>query len=162
MWSDTYERPLEDVFAVQDEITRAIVGALQVRLGEWRRRSRKGAGGTTNLAAYDLYLRGIQAYRGRNNGVVDAERYLREAIARDPGYAAAHAPLASVLLVQPFYVAVRPADVAAPARAAAMRAVALDDSMASGTWPWGFHTCARRNGATPSASFAGRSRSIRR
>ena len=138
MWNETYERPLEDVFAVQDEITRAIVGALQVRLATGAADPGKGRGGTTNLAAYDLYLRGLQAYRGRNDGVVDAERYVREAIARDPGYASAHALLASVLLVQPFYVAVRPADVAAPARAAAMRAVALDDSMASGHVALGF------------------------
>ncbi len=138
IWNETYERPLEDVFAVQDEITRAIVGALQVRLANGAADPGKGRGGTTNLAAYDLYLRGLQAYRGRNNGVVDAERYVREAIARDPGYAAAHALLASVLLVQPFYVPVRPADVAAPARAAAMRAVALDDSMASGHIALGF------------------------
>ncbi len=138
IWNETYERPLEDVFAVQDEITRAIVGALQVRLANGAADPGKGRGGTTNLAAYDLYLRGLQAYRGRNNGVVDAERYVREAIARDPGYASAHALLASVLLVQPFYVPVRPADVAAPARAAAMRAVALDDSMASGHIALGF------------------------
>ena len=75
---------------------------------------------------------------GGIDGVLDAERYLREAIARDPGYAAAHALLASVLLVQPFYVAVRPDEVQGPARAAAMRAVALDDSLASGHVALGF------------------------
>jgi eukaryotic-like serine/threonine-protein kinase len=138
MWNDTYERALEDVFAVQDEITRAIVGALQVRLASGAAQPGKARGGTADLAAYDLYLRGLQAYRGRNDGVLDAERYLREAIARDPGYAAAHALLASVLLVQPFYVAVRPSDVQEPARAAALRAVALDDSLASGHVALGF------------------------
>ncbi len=138
IWNDTYERALEDVFAVQDEITRAIVAALQVRLASGVDEPGRARGGTTNLAAYDLYLRGLQAYRGRNQGVRDAERYLREAIARDPGYAAAHALLASVLLVQPFYVAVRPEEVQQSARAAAMRAVALDDSMASGHVALGF------------------------
>ena len=138
IWSDTYERALEDVFAVQDEITRAIVGALQVRLASGVDAPGRARGGTTNLAAYDLYLRGLQAYRERNKGVLDAERYLREAIARDPGYAAAHALLASVLLVQPFYFAVRPNEVQGPARAEAMRAVALDDSLASGHVALGF------------------------
>jgi len=138
MWNDTYERGLEDVFAVQDEITRAIVEALQVRLASGAAEPGKARGGTADLAAYDLYLRGLQAYRGRNDGVLDAERYLREAIARDPEYAAAHALLASVLLVQPFYVAVRPSEVQQAARAAAMRAVALDDSLASGHVALGF------------------------
>ncbi|MGE0442100.1 MAG: protein kinase [Gemmatimonadales bacterium] len=138
MWNDTYERAIEDVFAVQDEITRAIVAALQVRLASGAAAPGKARGGTADLAAYDLYLRGVQAYRGRNAGVRDAERYLREAIARDPGYAAAHALLASVLLVQPFYVDARLSEIQEPARAAAMRAVALDDSMASGHVALGF------------------------
>jgi serine/threonine-protein kinase len=138
IWNDTYERALEDVFAVQDEITRAIVEALQVRLASGAAQPGKARGGTDDLAAYDLYLRGLQAYRGRNAGVLDAERYLREAIARDPEYAAAHALLASVLLVQPYYVSVRPSEVQEPARAAALRAVALDDSLASAHVALGF------------------------
>ncbi|MGE0442102.1 MAG: protein kinase [Gemmatimonadales bacterium] len=138
IWNETYERALEDVFSAQDEITRAIVSALQVRLASGVGEPGQARGGTTNLAAYDLYLRGLQGYRARNEGGLDAERYLREAIARDPGYAAAHALLASVLLVKPFYVAVRGDEVLGPARAAAMRAVALDDSLASGHVALGF------------------------
>jgi serine/threonine-protein kinase len=132
IWSQTYERALADVFAVQDEITREIVSALQVRLV-----SASGAGGmsarggTTNLEAYDLYLRARPLFLARGTVLPQAERYLMEAIALDPGYARAHAMLASVLFVQPYYIiTVRARDVAQRGRAAAQRAIALDDSLA--------------------------------
>ncbi|MFN0181719.1 MAG: protein kinase domain-containing protein [Gemmatimonadales bacterium] len=133
MWSRTYERALADVFAVQDEITREIVSALQVQLisagGE---RGMSARGGTRNLEAYDLYLRALPLYKGRGTGLLQAERYLVDAISRDPGFARAHAMLASTLLAQPYFVSVNPRDVAQRGRAAAMRAIALDDSLADG------------------------------
>jgi eukaryotic-like serine/threonine-protein kinase len=133
LWSQTYERALADVFAVQDDITREIVAALQVRLASARGSGGMGArGGTTNLEAYDLYLRALPRYLARGSGLLEAERYLVEAITRDPGYARAHAMLASVILVQPYYVGLRISDVAARGRAAARRAIALDDSLAEG------------------------------
>ena len=133
LWSQTYERAMADVFAVQDEITREIVAALQVRLV-----SAGGAvgmsarGGTTNLEAYDLYLRALPLYKGRGTGLLEAERYLVAAISRDPDYARAHAMLASTLLAQPYFAAVSARDVGQRARAAALRAIALDDSLADG------------------------------
>ncbi len=133
LWSDTYERALEDVFAVQDDITRSIVGALQVRLASGDVVAAAGArGGTSNLAAYDHYLRALERYRIRGAGLLDAERSLMAAVAADPAYAKAHALLASVLLVQPTYVDIDGAGVQRRARAAAERAVALDDSLADG------------------------------
>ncbi len=131
LWSETYERALEDVFAVQDEITRSIVAALEVRLpggagaGVWNAR-----GGTADLAAYDDYLRALQLYRARGPGLVNAERALLAAVAADPGYAKAYALLSSVLLVQHYYYAVDVFDAQRRGRSAAERAVALDDSLA--------------------------------
>ena len=131
LWSQTYERALEDVFAVQDEITRSIVAALEVRLpggagaGVWNAR-----GGTADLAAYDDYLRALQLYRARGPGLVNAERALLAAVAADPGYAKAYALLSSVLLVQHYYFAVNVFDAQRRGRSAAERAVALDDSLA--------------------------------
>ncbi|MEQ1692800.1 MAG: protein kinase, partial [Gemmatimonas sp.] len=131
LWADTYERALQDVFAVQDDITRSIVGALQVRLASGDVVGAAGArGGTSNLVAYDHYLRALERYRGRGAGLLDAERSLMSAVAADPAYAKAHALLADVLLVQSEYLAVRSRDVHPRARAAAERAVALDDSLA--------------------------------
>ncbi len=132
LWSETYERALEDVFAVQDDITRSIVGALQVRLvGGDAADARTARGGTTNLVAYDYYLRALELYRGRGAGLREAERALMEAVTADPAYAKAHALLASVLLVQTYYgLNVNAADLQGRARIAAQRAVALDDSLA--------------------------------
>jgi tetratricopeptide (TPR) repeat protein len=88
-------------------------------------------GGTTNLDAYDLYLRALPLYKGRSTGLLEAEWYLVEAVSRDPGYARAHAMLASTLLAQPYFVPVSARDVA-ERRAAAQRAIALDDSLGDG------------------------------
>jgi len=133
LWSETYERALEDVFAVQDDITRSIVGALQVRLGSGDAAgSRRARGGTTNLAAYDHYLRALEHYRGRGAGLVDAERSVMAAVDADPTFAKAHALLAFVLLVQPTYLDIDASAVQRRARAAAQRAVTLDDSLADG------------------------------
>ncbi|MBK8249843.1 MAG: protein kinase [Gemmatimonadetes bacterium] len=133
LWSKTYERALADVFAVQDEITREIVSALQVRLSASSGAGGMSArGGTKNLEAYDLYLRALPLYKGRGPGLLQAERYLVDAIARDPGFARAHAMLASTLLAQPYFAPVSARDVAKRGRAAAMRAIALEDSLADG------------------------------
>jgi serine/threonine-protein kinase len=131
IWRDSYEREAKDVFAVQDDITRAIVGALQVRLADGASASPPNASqGTTNLEAYDLYLRGLQGYRKRGRDLLQAERNLEQAIALDSGFARAYATLASVLMVKPYYFDVSMATTLPRARAAAERAVALDDRLA--------------------------------
>jgi hypothetical protein len=70
LWSQTYERALADVFAVQDEITREIVAARQVRLVTTGAVGAMSArGGTADLQAYDLYLRALQLYRQGGNAL---------------------------------------------------------------------------------------------
>jgi serine/threonine-protein kinase len=130
LWSETYERGAKDVFAVQDDIARAIVGALRVRLGGGVAPGAMAARGTTDLEAYDLYLRGLYLYRRRGAGLADARALFEQAIARDPGFARAHAALASTLLTTPYFLPVRMAAVLPPARAAAERALGLADSLA--------------------------------
>ena len=131
LWKEQYEREVKDVFAVQDDITRAIVGALQVQLAGSTVPSAAGSHGTTNLEAYDLYLRALQLYRQRGVGLVDAERFLMQAIALDPDFARAHATLASVLMVEPyFFNDVSLGAVMPRARVAAERAVAIDGGLA--------------------------------
>jgi Tfp pilus assembly protein PilF len=115
---------------VQDDITRSIVGALQVRLAGGETPSEAMAHGTTNAAAYDLYLRGLRLYRKRGIGLLQAQDYLNQAIALDSSFARAHAMLASVLMVTPYYTP-QPIGALTPrARAAAERAVALDPKLA--------------------------------
>jgi serine/threonine-protein kinase len=129
LWSDSYERRLEDVFAVQDDITRSIVGALQVQLAGVQVRTSTSSHGTDNLAAYDLYLRGLQLYRKRGLELGDAERYLQQANALDSTYARAYATLASVLAAKAYYFDVPPSANLPRARAAAERAVAIDPAL---------------------------------
>jgi len=130
LWNESYERELKDVFAVQDDITRAIVGALQMQLADTASVAGAAARGTNNLQAYDLYLRALRRYRRRGADLTLAQRELTQAIALDPRFARAHALLASVLCVTPYYIDVRVAEVLPQARAAAERAVALDPTLA--------------------------------
>jgi serine/threonine-protein kinase len=129
IWKESYQRELKDVFAVQDDITKAIVGALRVQLAGAGAPTGATAHGTTNLAAYDLYLRGLRLYRTRGPELAQAERYLTQAIALDTNFAQAYATLASVLCVSSYYFD-RPIGKSLPrARAAAERAVALDPAL---------------------------------
>ena len=92
-WSATYDREIGDVFAVQDEIARAVAGELDVRLGAGQARSARRRP-TPSIAAYEWYLRGVQAARSRGaGGRLQAVEYLQRAIAADSGFAAAYARL---------------------------------------------------------------------
>jgi len=85
LWSETYDRPLDDIFAVQDEIANSIVQALQIKLmgGSLSRRE----GGTQNLEAYQLYLRANSAMNLYTRpSIVAAGEYLEQAIKLDPNY----------------------------------------------------------------------------
>jgi eukaryotic-like serine/threonine-protein kinase len=129
LWNESYERELKDVFAVQDDITRAIVSALEVQLAGGPAPSAAASRGTSNLAAYDLYLRALRRYRRRGADLTLAERELSQAIALDPDFARAHALLASVLCVTPYYLDRSVGTMLPRARAAAERAVALDPTL---------------------------------
>jgi TolB-like protein len=95
VWSETYDRKLDDIFKIQDEIAEAVVAALRVHLLTVQQRSAKNELHTENLAAYDLYLQGKQSYnQGDNAGYQRAVTAFQAAIALDPGYAAAYADLA--------------------------------------------------------------------
>ena len=88
LWADEYDRELADVFAVQDDIARSIIGALKVRLVAG---SAAPAGRPTeDTEAHDLYLKGRFAWNQRTAaGMREAVRYLEQAVARDPKYARA-------------------------------------------------------------------------
>ena len=131
MWSDTYERDSKDVFAVQDDITRAIVAALRPELtrGSGLQQAPKGPG-TSDPEAYDLYMRGSALVERRGANVERAADYFSQAIARDSGYARAYAALAGALQFFPYFAGV-PADrVEARTRAAAERSLQLDPTLA--------------------------------
>jgi TolB-like protein len=93
LWSQAYDREDTDVFAVQDDIAKAVVSALQVKLAAGAEET--GSRGTTNTEAYSQYLLGRQFYRrgGLENFRHAVEAY-NKAIALDPNYAAAYVGLA--------------------------------------------------------------------
>ena len=128
MWTESYDRDAKDVFALQDDITHAIVVALQGKLAG-NATPTAPVIGTTNPDAYDLYLRGLYLYRRRGVGLLRSVELLEQAIAKDANFARAHAALATVLLSESYYLPVRMGDVLQRARAAAERAVALDPNL---------------------------------
>ena len=94
LWSQTFDRQLADVFAVQDEIARAVVAALRMNVLPDRAGSAAGRR-VTSPEAYTLYLRGLQLQNtGSASGLRAAIEEFERAIAIDPGYAPAHARIA--------------------------------------------------------------------
>ena len=138
LWSETYERDAKDVFKVQDDIANAIVGALRVRLTGGTAPGTTAARGTSDLEAYDLYLRGLYLYRRRGPGLAQARKYFEQAIARDSNFARAYAALTATLLTTPYFLPVHMGEMLPPARAAAGRALALDANLADSHVAMGF------------------------
>jgi serine/threonine protein kinase/Flp pilus assembly protein TadD len=94
LWSERYDRDLEDVFAVQDEIAESVVHALRVVLTEDEKRAIERPH-TDNVEAYEFYLRGRQFfYQFREKGLQFARRMFTRAIEIDPTYARAYAGIA--------------------------------------------------------------------
>ena len=131
LWSESYERELSDVFAVQDSLTQAIVGALTSRFGDFTLADAVPERGTDDLDAYDLYLRGRYFFQQRGaDGLRRALDYFEQAVSRDPGYAAAYTGIADVYGQLPLYTAT-PGDSVLPlALRAVTRAIALDSTLA--------------------------------
>jgi eukaryotic-like serine/threonine-protein kinase len=130
LWSNSYDRDLADVFAVQEGIARSIVGALRVRLAPGPD-SALAARPTQDLQAYDLYLKGRFAWNQRTDLTLkEAVRYLEQAVARDPDFARAWAGLADAYILVVPYAGGSPAATWQKAKAAAARALALDSASA--------------------------------
>jgi tetratricopeptide (TPR) repeat protein len=128
LWSETYERELKDVFAVQDEISRAIVSTLQLKLAA---PAKQGKPPSENVEAYELYLQGRYHWsRWRTEGAERALQFFEQATQRDPKYAAAFAGIADSYAWLGFFGALPPNEAMPKARAAAQKALALDDSLA--------------------------------
>lgn len=130
-WSDTYDREVKDIFAVQSEIAGAVASALNLRLGE-RTLSSIKRGSTPNIAAYELYLRGNDPVLLRSDsGARLGLEYFRQAIALDSNYADAYAGLSMMDWRIGFGADTLPRpERFALAEKAALKAVALDDSSA--------------------------------
>jgi TolB-like protein/Tfp pilus assembly protein PilF len=143
-WSQSFERPIADVFAVQDEIAAAVATALSAELGTdvAHATASRPIGGTSNVRAYDAYLRGRELFSQGTDESTDRAALARfdEALRIDPDYGAAHAARSRTLAVigsQHASIAERPA-VYAAAIAAAERAVAAAPQLADAHSAIGF------------------------
>jgi TolB-like protein/thioredoxin-like negative regulator of GroEL len=129
-WSEKYDRKLDNVFAVEDEIAKAIATRLRVQLTG-------GAGqplvvdSTNNPQAHELYLRGLTLLAARGPGLIEARNSFQKAVDLDAGYAQAWAALAITDLVLPSY-GLEPFETSLPrGEAAAQRALSLDPNTAA-------------------------------
>ena len=130
LWSHEYDRGLEDVFTTQDEIASAVTAALLPKLRDEEAPMTRG--GTKNVQAYDLYLKGREKWRTRDVDLLnEAVDDFRAAIDRDPAFAMAWSGLADAIdaLV---WRDVEAVDLLPEGRLAALRALALEPEMAEG------------------------------
>jgi TolB-like protein len=100
LWADRFEGALEDIFALQDQVTASVLGAIAPRLqqAEIERARRKP---TESLDAYDLFLRGLaNSYKWTKEGNEEALHFYYKAIERDPDFSAAYAAAAGCFVVR--------------------------------------------------------------
>ncbi len=129
LWSERYDRPLQDIFALQDEIRQKIVLALKVQLTPEEQERFKRAP-TSSLEAYDCFLRGQEAFFSfTKEGLQRAQSMFARALALDPHYAGAYAA-ASIVNASLWYFWTPEPQILEQAFDAAQKAVALDDSLA--------------------------------
>jgi len=126
IWSQNFDRDAADIFAVQDEVARAVVSALPGRLIVSQPAPGPGQA-IRNGAAYESYLQGLFSWNRRTEADVrEAIRFFEQAIAQDSMYAEAWAGLADAYVILPFYSFVPTREVVPKAEAAAQRALALN------------------------------------
>jgi TolB-like protein/lipoprotein NlpI len=148
LWSERFDREMDDVFAIQDEITSAIVNKLKPKLlGKEKQRITKRQ--TGNVKAYDLYLKGRYFLNKRTEeGLKTALSYFEQATKKAPGYALAYVGLADVYSNLAIYCIWPPRKAYPEAKAAVLKALEIDDMLAeahaslaaikaSYDWDWG-------------------------
>ena len=126
VWSERYDRQMEDIFELQDDIARAITERLKVSLGAGARRS------TSDLQAYEFYLKGRYYWAQRPQGIGKAIEYFEGAINTDPKYARARAGLADCYATLGSWEngTMPPIEAMAKAKEAADKALELDKRLA--------------------------------
>jgi serine/threonine-protein kinase len=139
LWGEEYNRKVSDILAVKQDISREITDKLRLRLtgDEQKQITRRD---TTNADAYQSYLRG-RFHWNKRTGVElkKAIEQFQQAIDRDPNYALAYAGLADCYMLLEQYAGVPSSETAAKTRAAAERAIAIDDSLAEAHTSLAFH-----------------------
>jgi TolB-like protein/Tfp pilus assembly protein PilF len=129
LWADVYDRKLTDIFAVESEIAKAVADKLQAKLTGSEERA-ISAKPTANLEAYQFYLRGRYYWNRRTaGGLKRALEQFQQAAEKDPTYALAYAGLADCYALLEQYAGTPSSETLPNARAAALRALQIDDSL---------------------------------
>ena len=132
VWSAKFDQIFTDIFGVQDAISDSVARSLALNLTSDEKKQ-LGKHYTTNAAAYDAYLMGLYFWNKRSkDGLEKAIEYLQHAIEKDPNYALAYAVMADCYFLQLYNGYSSAADRILNAKAAAERALLLDDSIAEG------------------------------
>jgi adenylate cyclase len=129
LWSDIYDRKLTDMFAIESDIAKTIADTLQAKLSGSEHQA-IAARPTENMEAHELYLKG--RYFGGKRTADDLQRaidYYNQALVKDPNYASAYAGIANSYILLTEYSKLTPAEAFPKARAAASRALAIDDNL---------------------------------
>ncbi|WP_046867213.1 tetratricopeptide repeat protein [Microvirga massiliensis] len=127
LWSEDYDRTLKDVFAIQSDIAKQVAEALQITLLANEQEKIKQQH-TIDPVAHNMSLKGMYFYNQGGVALNESRAYFEQAIERDPGYAMAYARLADLYLKLQWFMPV--GEAYAKARAAAEKAVELDDRLA--------------------------------
>ena len=130
LWSERYDRDMDDVFAVQDEIAQTVVEKLKVKLlGEHEAPVIKRP--TDNLEAYNLFLKGRYYFsKLTKDALTRSLECFTQALAKEPTYAQAHAGIAVTQTVRAVYGGAVPREVMPSAKEAALKALVLDETVA--------------------------------
>jgi tetratricopeptide (TPR) repeat protein len=130
LWGDTFDRKLTDIFKIESEIAKTVAETLQAKLTGSEQHA-IAARPTENTEAHQLYLKGRFFWNKRTgNDLRKSIDYFNQAIAADPNYALAYAGVADAYVLLPGYTAGTPRDCYPKAKAAAKKALELDDTLA--------------------------------
>ena len=129
LWSQDYDRQLDDVFAIQSDVAESVADALKVTLGPGEKRQLEEQG-TQNLEAYHLYLQGLSLFhRFSEEGLKNSIAYFKRALEHDPDFAQAYSGIAGAYQQLGNSSLLTPRDAFEKSRAAAEKALELDDTI---------------------------------
>jgi adenylate cyclase len=129
IWSEKYDREMDDIFAIQDEIAYAITEKLKITLLE-EEKAIIYKNPTENKEAYDLFLKGRFYFNKRGLGIIKGIEYFQQALEKDPAFALAYTGLAEAYCILALYCVMPPHDALPKARQYAEKAIHLQSSYA--------------------------------
>ena len=130
LWAENYDRDLRDVLQLDSDVAGAIAREIEIKLSP-QALARLASAHRVDPEAFQLYLKGRYFWNKRNTeGLHKAVEYFQQAVAQDPNFALAYSGLADCYSLEDYFQDIRPAERRTRAKAAALKAVELDDTLA--------------------------------